>query len=477
MHSVATALSSSVLLNYSSSVKPGNPKVRAPATDWTGQTLFGKWKVERLIGIGGTATVLQARHRNGRRAALKVLHPHLASHGRTRERFLREGRLANLVNHPGVVAVLDDFMTDDGAAVLVLELVQGQTLAALAKASGGVLDPREVVAAACAMLDILAVAHDANVIHRDVKPENILRCADGAHKLADFGLAALHHELGMLTGTNMALGTPAYMSPEQARGDAHQVDARTDIWSLGATMFTLLTGRYLHAASTPKNLVVAAATEPAPAILSLEPDMHPPLAAIIDRAVRMDKEARWPNARAMLAELRGIDVPDSDVHPRSSVASGDDTAAMSTVSSFMSWTHPGSWLRRTERRSKRWLVGALLGIGMTSVSVLVWLRAATAPATRGDASSEVQTENDAGGTRVAPIVALPLTQDPIVPHPRTTQDALIGAQRPAKREFVGRARSLARTTAAIVPSSTPQATASATERELSVPDEVLDRRE
>jgi serine/threonine-protein kinase len=175
------------------------------------------------------------------------------------------------VSHPGVVAVLDDFMTDDGTAVLVLELIQGKTLATLAKENGGALEPADVVAAAATVLDILAQAHDANVIHRDIKPENILRCASGEYKLADFGLAALHHELGMLTGTNAALGTPAYMAPEQARGDTLKVDARTDIWGLGATMFTLLTGRFIHASSTQKNLVVAAATEEVPPVLSTAP--------------------------------------------------------------------------------------------------------------------------------------------------------------------------------------------------------------
>jgi eukaryotic-like serine/threonine-protein kinase len=456
-------------------VKSGNPRTRASATDWTGKTLFGKWTVERLIGVGGTATVLQARHRNGRRAALKVLHPHLAAHGRTRERFLREGRLANLVNHPGVVAVLDDFMTDDGTAVLVLELVQGQTLAALAKASGGILQPGEVVAAACAMLDILAVAHDANVIHRDIKPENILRRADGSHKLADFGLAALHHELGMLTGTNMALGTPAYMSPEQARGDALHVDARTDIWGLGATMYTLLTGRYLHATSAPKNLVVAAATEPAPAILSLEPDMHPPLAGIIDRAVRMDKEDRWPNARAMLAELKSIDLPVSEiraVHP----ASLEGTTLPTAPTSLMSWSRGATWFRRAEARSKRRLVGSLLGAGLAVAGTTVWWtwpsttpRAASAPASEAERTTAARES-----TGPAPAV--------IPPAPTRRQEPpaaeLARPPTPTARARDANARGWRAPVPSAVPSSaSPVPLPNEVERATGVPDEVLDRRE
>jgi eukaryotic-like serine/threonine-protein kinase len=377
------------------------------------------------------------------------------------------------VNHPGVVAVLDDFMTDDGTAVLVLELIQGQTLAALAKASGGVLDPREVVAAACATLDILAVAHDANVIHRDIKPENILRCVDGTHKLADFGLAALHHELGMLTGTNMALGTPAYMSPEQARGDALHVDARTDIWGLGATMFTLLTGRYLHATSAPKNLVVAAATEPAPAILSLEPDMHPPLAGIIDRAVRMDKEDRWPNARAMLAELKSIDLPISEIRAVQP-ASLEGATLPTAPSSFMSWSR-GTWFRRAERRSKRRLIGSLLGAAIALAGTAFWLtRPSATPRAASDSPSE---------TERAPVVQKSSEAAPaVIPPAPTSRQEPPTAQpaRPATPTLRSRDANV-RGWRPPVPSSKPSSTspgpAPSDPDRLTVPDAVLDRRE
>jgi serine/threonine protein kinase len=475
----APPLPSGVLLVYDSTVKPGHGRARASVTDWTGQTLFGKWTVERLIGVGGTSAVLQARHRNGRRAALKILHPHLAAQGRTRERFLREGRLANLVNHPGVVAVLDDFMTDDGTAVLVLEFVDGQTLAALAKESGGLLEPREVVAAACAVLEILAVAHDANVIHRDIKPENILRCTNDTYKLADFGLAALCHELGMLTGTNAALGTPAYMSPEQARGDTRRVDARADIWGVGATMFTLLTGRYLHATSAPRNLVVAAATEPARPILSMEPSMHPPLAELIDRAVRMNKQERWPNARAMLAELKAIDVPTSSEIRRVRAARPRDDVAVSTAqSSRMSWSHAGAWLWRADSRSKRRLAGTLLATTTAAVSVaLLWPTRIATPSATGHAVSETKPRDTprAGGFGV---VELPPPEGASVTPPLET----VTPQQPkdppiARRPPVAKPRVPSRATSQPPVSSPPPVSNAASATELSVPDDVLDRRE
>lgn len=365
---------------------------RSPIGDWIGRTLLGKWAVEGLIGAGGTATVFRGRHRNGHRAALKVLHPHLATHGRSRERFLREGRLANLVDHPGIIKVLDDFVTDDGMAVLVLELVQGKTLATLAKEAGGVLPASEVVDAATQVLEILAAAHDVNVIHRDVKPENVLRLRDGRCKLADFGLAALSCELGALTGMNAVLGTPGFISPEQARGATLEIDARTDIWSVGAMMFTLLTGRLLHATAS-NNLVFAAATEAVPPVLSLEPGMHPQLAQIIDRALQMDRGRRWPNSRVMLTALRLVDVPIFDRSPPPAVALGDNEG-IATKSSVSTWSHaslPGSDVRR---RSKWPLVASLVAIGAVGiVAAFVWLEKSTPLTTGVEIANGLRAEN------------------------------------------------------------------------------------
>jgi serine/threonine-protein kinase len=453
----------------------GNRSLRTSSKDWTGQTLFGKWTVERVIGAGGTSTVLQARHRNGRRAALKVLHRHLADQGRTRERFLREGRLANLVHHPGVVAVLDDFITDDGTAVLVLELVNGKTLSALAKESGGHLTQHAVVTAAKEVLGILAVAHEANVVHRDIKPENILLCENGTYKLADFGLAGLCHELGMLTGLNQTLGTPAYMSPEQARGDALHIDARTDIWGLGATMFTLLTGRYVHAGSAQKNLVVAAATEAAPPIRSIEPGLDSSLAGIVDRALRSDKEERWPNALAMLAELRGVDVPMSEVR---SVSSGfaHDNATLSTAPFSRTSRSHGETARtgpRVERKRVELVLALVALAALITLIVFVQPRAVPEPATNESplaAKAPESVEPATSNTPPVPTVLAAPLQSARVPL------TLAESRRPTARTLAMKPRETKdRATA-------PQASASprvfgGMEPGAVIPDEVLDRRE
>jgi serine/threonine-protein kinase len=441
--------------------------------------LFGKWTVEHVIGAGGTSTVLQARHRNGRRAALKVLHRHLADQGRMRERFLREGRLANLVHHPGVVAVLDDFITDDGTAVLVLELVNGKTLAALAKESGGHLTQHAVVTAAREVLEILAVAHEANVVHRDIKPENILHCEHGSYKLADFGLAGLCHELGMLTGMNQTLGTPAYMSPEQARGDAVHVDARTDLWGLGATMFTLLTGRYVHAGAAQKNLVVAAATEPAPAIRSIEPGLDSSLARIIDRALCTDKEARYPNALAMLAELRSIDVPTSEVRPVRT-ARDHDAATLSTAPLSRASRSHGETSQTKTGTPRRALELVLVGLALAAlVALFVSVRSARSSVTTSESPPESKPPEATPFEIARPTPSIATVVPRLAPMPRETRAG--SALPPDSRRNVARpllVKSDARKEPlSPAPTSTAPRSAKETEPGLSIPDEVLDRRE
>ena len=450
---------------------------RKAATDWTGRKSFGKWAVERLIAIGGTSTVLQARHPNGRRAALKVLHQHLAAHGRTRERFLREGRLANLVHHPGVVAVLDDFMADDGTAVLVLELVHGKTLATLAKESGGALAVGEVVEAAVRVLEILAVAHDANVIHRDIKPENILRCTDGGYKLADFGLAALCHDLGMLTGTNASLGTPAYMSPEQARGETRSIDARTDIWGLGATMFTLLTGRFLHATSEPRSLIVAAATETAPSISSIEPRIDGHLAHVVDRALRMDKEERWPNARAMLAALEAIDISKFEVSPPRAISLDDGATLPTQQSSLTSWSHAGSWLRQAEFRAKRRTLAIVGGIGIAAIALVLAYARLTGVPTPAATSSIEAAPADLARTAAAATAVTPSPAAPMKTTPGESTSPPTPATLPSARSLSTKARALPKATSEPAQKPVPRATPPAREPDIAVPDEVLDRRD
>src|SRR6185503_8907240 len=188
-----------------------------------------------------------------------------------RRRFLREGYVANTVDHPGAVAVIDDDTTEDGAAFLVMELLAGKTVEALVDPRTNVLATREVLTIAHQVADVLHAAHEKGIVHRDIKPANLFALADGTIKVLDFGIARVREAtLGgaSATSTGMMMGTPAFMPPEQAMAKASEIDARTDVWALGATMFTLLSAAYVHVGDNATQMVIHAATQKARSVAS-----------------------------------------------------------------------------------------------------------------------------------------------------------------------------------------------------------------
>jgi serine/threonine-protein kinase len=265
-----------------------------------GTTLNGKYRIDRLLGIGGMAAVYAATHRNNKRVAVKVLHPELSVHSGLRTRFMREGYVANTLDHPGAVAVLDDDVAEDGAAFLVMELLDGETFAEACDRLGGKLALRAVLAMAHQVLDVLVAAEAKSVVHRDLKPSNLFLLRTGHVKVLDFGVARMR-EVGRETSTltGLALGTPAFMAPEQALGRSEEIDSLTDMWALGATMFALATGGPVHEASTPQEQMVFAATRKAPSFASTDPSVPAAVAEIVDRALAFQRSARWPGPRAM----------------------------------------------------------------------------------------------------------------------------------------------------------------------------------
>ncbi len=252
-----------------------------------GQMLRGKWRVDRLIDIGGMGAVYAATHRNGRRAALKVLHPQYALDPEVRKRFLREGYVANKIDHPGALAILDDDVAEDGSPFLVMELLEGESLAGWLKRVGGTLDPVEAIAVAGQVLEVLGLAHQHGIVHRDIKPGNIFVVQSGHAKLLDFGLARVRDGVISLipTAVGIVMGTPGYMAPEQARGLGDQIDARSDIFAVGAVLFRAISGRPIHAKETPFDTTIAAMREPAPALKAVVPHVDPALAVAVDRAL------------------------------------------------------------------------------------------------------------------------------------------------------------------------------------------------
>jgi len=258
-------------------VAPGDELV-AHAGELVGKTLNDKWRLDALLGAGGMAAVYRATHRNGSKAAIKLLHEQFSMDAALRKRFLREGYVANSVDHAGAVRVLDDGVTEEGALYLVMELLEGMSLHTRWERMDRRFSPRETLSVAHSVLGILVAAHAKGIVHRDIKPDNIFLTKDKVIKLLDFGLARLREkpaddspkslrnriDTPTKTKSGELLGTPAFMAPEQALARTEDIDARTDVWALGATMFTLLTGRAVHEATTPHEQLIMAATKQAP---------------------------------------------------------------------------------------------------------------------------------------------------------------------------------------------------------------------
>jgi eukaryotic-like serine/threonine-protein kinase len=266
-----------------------------------------KWTLDRLLDVGGMAAVYVATHRNGNRVAVKVMHKQYADMPEAKERFLREGYVANRVGHENAVTVLDDDELDDGTPFIVMELLEGAPLESRLREKG-TLSPAETVFIADQVLDVLAAAHTNGIIHRDIKPPNLFITRAGAIKVLDFGLArVLESSDGMsMTRTGTVIGTASYMSPEQARGKRDLIDHRTDIFAVGAVMFRALTGRNVHTAESPMDRLLAAMTDHAPPLRQVLPNTPEDLAQLVDKSLAFQKNDRWPNARAMQSELRAI---------------------------------------------------------------------------------------------------------------------------------------------------------------------------
>jgi len=274
-----------------------------------GSVVNEKWHLDELLGVGGMACVYSATHRNGRRVAIKLLHPPMCAQPGIVARFLREGYLANRVGHAGAVAVLDDDRTDDGAVYLVMELLEGHSLERYAKAGRPQLPRATTLRLVAETLDVLVAAHSRGIIHRDIKPANLFLTNDGHVKVLDFGIARLLEASSggqQLTQSGAALGTPSFMPPEQARGRWEQVDARTDVWAVGATAYALLRGdRPRHAETTQEEMLLAM-TQPLEPLARVVPGIAPEIAAVVDRAVAHERDARWPDAAAMRRALASL---------------------------------------------------------------------------------------------------------------------------------------------------------------------------
>ncbi|MEV7772763.1 protein kinase [Kitasatospora sp. NPDC086791] len=266
-----------------------------------GRALNGRYELVEMLGVGGMATVWRGvDHVLGRQVAVKVLNGGLADDPRFAERFSREAQHAAMLVHPRIVMVFDSGV-DQGTPFIVMELVNGRSLAAVL-AQQPALPVERAVGIAAAVCEALAVAHAAGLVHRDIKPGNIMITDDGGVKVVDFGIARAGSSSN-LTQTASVLGTAAYLSPEQATASA--LDGRTDLYAVGCVLTEMLTGATPFTAETPVAIAFKHVSEQPLPPSARRPGLPPALDAVVLRLLAKDPAARPADASAARAELLG----------------------------------------------------------------------------------------------------------------------------------------------------------------------------
>jgi serine/threonine-protein kinase len=279
-----------------------------------GRTLAGRYRVLSLLGAGGMGRVYLAEDAElGRRVALKFLPAHLTHDAEQARRFRQEARAASALNHPNIITVYG-VEQSDGLSVIASEYIEGETLRE--RLSRGPLAPTEALDVAAQIASALRAAHEAGIVHRDVKPENVMLRPDGYVKVLDFGIAKLTQRTAaaaegngqngsaVRTHPGLILGTDRYMSPEQARGQ--EVDARTDVWSLGCVLYEMLSGVPPFTGETASDVVAAVLkAEPAP-LPRVATGTPGELQRIVWKCLEKDREGRYPTVAELSADLRRL---------------------------------------------------------------------------------------------------------------------------------------------------------------------------
>jgi serine/threonine-protein kinase len=264
---------------------------------------MGGYRLESLLGSGGMAAVYLGRRDDGEARAIKVLHPQVARDRNLRARFAQEVEAVSRLQHPGIVRTDDMGAADDGSPYIIMELLEGETLHD--RLSRGLPTVAEALDLVDALLDILAVAHQERIIHRDIKPDNLFLSQSGL-KVLDFGIAKVQREsvAAIKTKTGTALGTPSYMAQEQIKGV--DVDHRADLFAAGAVLLKMTTGRRVHEEPDPQRRTLMMLTTPAPPTKAVAPHLSDGLCDLIDRALAFEPADRYPDARTMQGDVHAV---------------------------------------------------------------------------------------------------------------------------------------------------------------------------
>jgi tRNA A-37 threonylcarbamoyl transferase component Bud32 len=289
-----------------------------------GTLLNGRYRLDAQIGAGGMSTVYRAFDTVlERQVAIKLMHREIASDSDQLERFRREARAVAQLNHPYVVGVIDAG-EDDGTPYIVFEYVEGETLKDRIRRHGR-LPVGESVAYAIEIARALGAAHEHRIVHRDVKPQNVLIDEEGTAKVTDFGIARSLTEEG-LTADGRVLGTTDYVSPEQALGQ--DVDPQSDLYSLGVVLFEMLTGDVPFHGENQVAVAMKHVREELPDVQLRRPEVSSALAAVVDRATAKDLDRRYGSDRELIADLEDVLAIET---ARSGQATGEATAVIRTL--------------------------------------------------------------------------------------------------------------------------------------------------
>ena len=336
-------------------------------------TRAGSFTIERLRSAGGFGAVYEARGDDGRRAAVKVMHADLTATDQAVARFAREVDAVRRIRHPNVVDVLDVGRLEDGRPYLAMELLDGDDLATVVSRRGR-LAPADALAVLAPLCDALAAVHAHGVVHRDVKPGNVI-LVEGAPPrpvLVDFGIAKLIDEDAGLTASRQAVGTPAYMAPEQGGGQA--VDRRADVYALGALAFFLLTGSppFAHESRTVLMHLHRHARRTRP---STRAPVPPAIDEVIVRAMQADPAARYPDVIALGQALEAAcaETPSPMVRGRS-IACHVRVAAAPRDAGDLDADAIADAIAEVHADTAAWLGGAGFVLALDSSRTQVWVR-------------------------------------------------------------------------------------------------------
>src|SRR2546421_5406409 len=319
-----------------------------------GTLISDRFRLEEKVGAGGMSSVYRAFDPTLERwVAIKLMHRDISTDPDQLERFRREARAVASLNHPHVVTVIDAG-EDEGAPYIVFEYVEGETLKDRIRRLG-MLPVPEAVAYAIEIGRALSAAHAARLVHRDVKPQNVLVDMEGRGKVTDFGIARSMEAQG-LTAAGRVLGTTDYVSPEQALG--HEVTEQSDIYSLGIVLYEMLTGEVPFQADTQVAVAMKHVREPLPDVQRRRPEVSAALASVVDRATAKETERRYATVPEMLHDLEevlGIEAA------RAGETSGEATTVLRTLPGDTADYVPGRL-----RHPRRWLFGSTIALGVVA---------------------------------------------------------------------------------------------------------------